>query len=66
LAGIEATGDPLRQATLESIHRTTLALKGPLTASVGGGFRSVSVRLREEFQPYANLRPAHTLIPFGL
>jgi isocitrate dehydrogenase (NAD+) len=66
LAGIEATGDPLLQATLESIHRTKLALKGPLTTPVGGDFRPVSVRLREEFQPYANLHPAHTLIPFGL
>jgi isocitrate dehydrogenase (NAD+) len=66
LAGIEATGDPLPQATLESIHRTKLALKGPLTTPVGGGFRSVSVHLREEIQLYANLRPAHTLIPFGL
>jgi isocitrate dehydrogenase (NAD+) len=55
----------LPQATLESIHRTKLALKGPLTTPVDGGSRSVSVRLREEFQLYANLRPAHTLIPFG-
>ena len=30
-----------------------------------GGFRSVNVRLREEFQLYANLRPAHTLVPGG-
>jgi isocitrate dehydrogenase (NAD+) len=42
-----------------------LALKGPLTTPVGGGFRSVNVRLREEFQLYANLRPAHTLVPGG-
>jgi isocitrate dehydrogenase (NAD+) len=56
----------LPQATLESIDRTKLALKGPLTTPVGGGFRSVSVRLHEEFQLCANPRPAHTLIPFGL
>ena len=36
-----------------------------MTIPVGGGFRSVNVRLREEFQLYANLRPAHTLIPGG-
>ena len=42
-----------------------LALKGPLTTPVGGGFRSVNVRLREEFQLYANVRPARTLIPGG-
>jgi isocitrate dehydrogenase (NAD+) len=65
LAGVAAGGDPLPQATLDSIRRNKLALKGPLTTPVGGGFRSVNVRLREEFQLYANLRPAHTLIPGG-
>ena len=34
-----------------------------MTTPVGGGFRSVNVRLREEFKLYANLRPARTLIP---
>jgi isocitrate dehydrogenase (NAD+) len=65
LAGVAAGGDPLPKATLDSIHRTKLALKGPLTTPVGGGFRSINVRLREEFQLYANLRPAHTLVPGG-
>src|SRR5579875_1486533 len=65
LAGIEAAGDPLPPALLKSIGNTKLALKGPLTTPVGGGFRSVNVRLREEFHLYANLRPAHTLIPGG-
>ncbi len=45
---------------LDSIRRTKLALKGPLTTPVGGGFRSVNVRLREEFHLYANLRPNRT------
>jgi isocitrate dehydrogenase (NAD+) len=65
MAAIENAGDPLPKATLDSIRRTKLALKGPLTTPVGGGFRSVNVRLREEFQLYANLRPAKTLIPGG-
>jgi isocitrate dehydrogenase (NAD+) len=65
LAAIEASGDPLPAATLDSIRRTRLALKGPLTTPVGGGFRSVNVRLREEFHLYANLRPAQTLLPDG-
>jgi len=65
LAAIEACGDPLPPATLDSIRRTQLALKGPLTTPVGGGFRSVNVRLREEFHLYANLRPARTMIPGG-
>ncbi len=65
LAGIAAGRDPLPQATLDSIRRNKLALKGPLTTPIGGGFRSVNVRLREEFQLFANLRPAHTLVPGG-
>jgi len=65
MAAIADGGDPLPKATLDSIRRTGLALKGPLTTPVGGGFRSVNVRLREEFHLYANLRPARTLIPGG-
>ena len=63
LAGVEASGDPLPKATLDSIRRTRLALKGPLTTPVGGGFRSVNVRMREEFGLYANVRPVRTMIP---
>jgi isocitrate dehydrogenase (NAD+) len=63
LAAIQQAGDPLPAATLDSIRRTKLALKGPLTTPVGGGFRSVNVRLREEFGLYANVRPARTIIP---
>src|SRR4051794_24151259 len=65
MAGIEAGGDPLPKPLLESIRERKLALKGPLTTPVGGGFRSVNVRLREEFHLYANLRPSHTLVPGG-
>ena len=63
MAGVEASGDPLPPATLASIRRTRLALKGPLATPLGGGYRSSNVRLREEFQLYANLRPARTLVP---
>jgi len=65
LGGVQAAGDPLPPATLDSIRRTRLALKGPLETPSGGGYRSSNVRLREEFQLYANLRPARTLIPGG-
>jgi isocitrate dehydrogenase (NAD+) len=65
LAGIKESGDPLPEATLDSIGRTRLALKGPLETPVGGGYRSSNVRLREAFQLYANVRPARTLIPGG-
>jgi isocitrate dehydrogenase (NAD+) len=65
LAGVKAAGDPLPAATLDSVRRTRLALKGPLETPSGGGWRSSNVRLREAFQLYANLRPARTLIPGG-
>ena len=65
MKGVAAFGDPLPEATLESIRRTRLALKGPLETPVGGGYRSSNVRLREEFHLYANVRPALTLIPGG-
>jgi isocitrate dehydrogenase (NAD+) len=65
MAAIQASGDPLPAALLDSIRRTKLALKGPLATPVGGGFRSVNVRLREAFQLYANLRPARTVVPGG-
>jgi len=65
LGGVEVAGDPLPPATLASIRRTRLALKGPLETPSGGGYRSSNVRLREEFQLYANLRPARTIVPGG-
>ena len=65
LAGVAAAGDPLPDATLDSIRRTRLALKGPLETPSGGGYRSSNVRLREAFSLYANLRPARTIIPGG-
>ena len=65
LEGVRTAGDPLPRATIDSIRRTRLALKGPLETPSGGGYRSSNVRLREEFKLYANLRPARTLIPGG-
>ena len=63
MGGIDKCNDPLPKETLDSIRRTRLALKGPLTTPIGGGYRSSNVRLREEFELYANLRPARTLVP---
>ena len=65
LAAVTAAGDPLPAATIASIRRTRLALKGPLETPSGGGYRSSNVRLREEFDLYANLRPVRTLVPGG-
>ena len=53
-------GAPLPEVTLESIRRTRLCLKGPLATPVGGGYASVNVALRREFDLYANVRPART------
>ncbi|SDY81385.1 isocitrate dehydrogenase (NAD+) [Collimonas sp. OK242] len=63
VAGVNSSGDPLPEATLASIRKTRLALKGPLTTPIGEGFRSSNVRLREEFQLYANVRPVRTIVP---
>jgi isocitrate dehydrogenase (NAD+) len=53
-------GDPLPPATLESIRENGVAIKGPITTPVGGGFRSVNVRLRNELDLYAQVRPCKT------
>ena len=65
VTAVEATGTPLPDTTLDSIRRTRLALKGPLTTPVGAGFRSVNVALRKEFELYANVRPAKSIVPGG-
>ncbi|MCA9744465.1 MAG: NAD-dependent isocitrate dehydrogenase [Deferribacteres bacterium] len=58
MTAYEADKTPLPQETIDSIHRTRIAFKGPLTTPVGTGFRSVNVALRQEFNLYANVRPA--------
>lgn len=65
MAAVDATGTPMPDATLDSIRQTRLALKGPLTTPVGTGFRSVNVALRKEFELFANVRPARTIVPGG-
>lgn len=65
LAAERSAGTPLPPETIASIRRTGLALKGPLTTPVGGGFRSVNVALRQEFDLYANVRPARSVVPGG-
>ncbi len=53
----ERVGDPLPEEVLNSIRRNRVALKGPITTPVGGGFRSVNVALRKSLDLYANVRP---------
>jgi isocitrate dehydrogenase (NAD+) len=50
-------GNPLPEHVLESIKRTGVALKGPITTPVGGGFRSVNVTLRKTLDLYGQVRP---------
>ena len=54
-------GTPLPEHVLESIKRNKIAIKGPITTPVGGGFRSVNVTLRQALGLYANLRPARSI-----
>src|SRR5690349_6092707 len=49
------------KALSESIERTRVALKGPITTPVGGGFASINVQLRKQFDLYANFRPVRNL-----
>ena len=50
--------NPLPEATLQSIRKNRVALKGPLATGIGGGFPSVTVSLRKQLNLYANVRPA--------
>ena len=53
----ENDGNPLPEHVLESIRANGVALKGPITTPVGGGFRSVNVGLRKSLGLYAQVRP---------
>ncbi|MBY0222368.1 MULTISPECIES: NADP-dependent isocitrate dehydrogenase [Sporosarcina] len=60
LAGEKAfnqTGDWLPKETLDTIDEYLIAIKGPLTTPIGGGFRSLNVALRQELDLYTCLRP---------
>lgn len=57
---LEKTGELLPQATLDSIKRNKVALKGPIITPIGEGFRSVNVALRQALDLYACVRPAKT------
>ena len=57
VAALERHGATLPAALLDSIRRNKVALKGPVTTPVGGGFTSVNVGLRKALELFANLRP---------
>ena len=63
-AGADAyakTGEYIPQALMESILADKVALKGPVTTPIGGGFSSINVQLRKKFDLYANFRPVKSL-----
>ncbi len=57
---LEKRGAILPDEVIESIRRTRVGLKGPITTPVGKGLRSANVTLRKKLDLYANLRPAKT------
>ncbi|MBX5458320.1 MAG: isocitrate/isopropylmalate dehydrogenase family protein [Thermogemmatispora sp.] len=57
---LEKQGTILPEDVIESIKRTKVALKGPITTPVGKGVRSANVTLRKKLDLYANVRPAKT------
>jgi isocitrate dehydrogenase (NAD+) len=63
MAAVTAQGTPIPEQTIASIRARRAALKGPLTTPVASGYRSVNVALRREFDLFANLRPARTIVP---
>ncbi len=58
---LEKYGETLPEASIESIRRNKVALKGPIMTPVGKGFTSVNVGLRKALDLYANVRPVKAL-----
>jgi len=57
-------GEYLPDDTLNAVREYRVALKGPLTTPVGGGFRSLNVTIRQKLDLYANVRPVYYLKGF--
>ncbi len=58
---IASTGQSLPQHVLDSLERTHVGLKGPVTTPIAGGYTSVNVALRKRLDLYANVRPVRSL-----
>ncbi len=56
-----ATGEYIPKALYESIEQNRVALKGPVTTPIGGGFASINVTLRKKFDLFTNFRPIKNL-----
>ncbi len=55
------TGQTLPQHVVDSLERTCIGLKGPVTTPIAGGYTSVNVALRKRLDLYANVRPVRSL-----
>jgi isocitrate dehydrogenase (NAD+) len=58
---IAKTGESLPHHVLDSLERTGVGLKGPVTTPIAGGYTSVNVALRKRLDLYANVRPVRSL-----
>jgi len=58
LSAYQQFGTALPNETMQSIEKNRIVFKGPLTTQLGKGFRSINVALRQEYDLYANIRPA--------
>jgi isocitrate dehydrogenase (NAD+) len=58
---ISKTGQSLPQHVIDSLERTRIGLKAPVTTPIGGGYTSVNVALRKRLDLYANVRPVRSL-----
>lgn len=58
---IQKRGEVLPNEIMDSLNRTRIGLKGPVTTPVAGGFPSVNVALRKRLDLFANVRPVRSL-----
>jgi isocitrate dehydrogenase (NAD+) len=58
---IQEAGESVPQNVLDSVARTHVGLKGPVTTPIAGGFQSVNVALRKKLDLFANVRPVRSL-----
>jgi isocitrate dehydrogenase (NAD+) len=61
VAALERENEVLPASTVDAIRKHRIALKGPCTTPIGGGFASVNVQLRKVFDLYAAVRPVRSL-----
>src|SRR5882724_6812977 len=60
-AAFAKSGEYIPKELTQSIERTSVGLKGPVTTPIGGGFPSINVALRKQFELFANFRPIRNL-----